>query len=218
MKYSFPTLYLFNNIFFPQTVIPLTVNDTTSKEVLQKCFDEGISLALYHPSDRSKKIGTVGKILLLEHNSDNSISALVQGIVRVKLLNQEQHLPFPIYEVEDYFDTQDNPATLDDSLERLHHVLENWLNRHISSSKERARFMKEMNSPLKLINNICLLVIKDIELKEVFLECTSLHDRIRLMDLVLRGHSPETEDVEISEAIKNFDRLMPEENDLKNVV
>lgn len=217
MKYSFPTLYLFNSVFFPHTVIPLTVNDSISKSVLLKCFEENQYLALYHPGAHSKKVGTLGRVLLIEHHDDNSVSALIQGIVRVKFIAQEQHIPHPVYLVEDYFDSDENFIVMESSIERLHTILENWLNRHISSTKERERFMKDMSSPQKLINNLCLLVLKDVGLKEVFLECTSLSDRIRMMDAVLQGQSPEFEDMEMSEAIKRFERLVPQENDLKNI-
>ncbi len=217
MKHSFPTLYLFNNVFFPQTVIPLTVNDVTSKNVLMDCFEQGQHLAFYHPSERACKVGTVGRILVLEHNEDQSMTVLVQGIARVKLLTQEQHLPFPIFQVEDYFDIQDQSVILDDSIERLHTVLKSWLNRHITSNKERERFLKEMNSPARVINNLCLLILKDIELKEIFLSSVSLPERIRLMDALLRGKSPEVEDMAMSEAIKNFERLEPD-GQFKNAV
>ncbi len=217
MKYSFPTLYLFNNVFFPQTVIPLTVSDGVSKDVLKECYEQGQHLAFYHPSSRSKKIGTIGKILLLEHNKDQSMTVLVQGVIRVQLLTQEQHLPYPVFQVEDYFDTEDKSAIPDNAIERLHAVLENWLQRHITSVKERARFLKEMNSPQRLVNNLCLLVIKDVELKEILLESISLPDRIRMMDVLLRGQSPDIEDTSMSEAIKNFERLEPDTH-LKNAV
>lgn len=217
MKYSFPTLYLFNNVFFPQTVIPLTVSDSVSKEVLLECYEQNQHLAFYHPSNRAKKIGTIGRILLLEHNADQSLTVLVQGVVRVQLIAQEQHLPYPVFQVEDYYDLEDKSAIPENAIERLHTVLENWLQRHITSVKERARFLKEMNSPHRLVNNLCLLVIKDVELKEILLENTSLPDRIRLMDVLLRGHSPDIEDVSMCEAIKNFERLEPD-NNLKNAV
>ena len=207
MKQSFPTLYLFNNVFFPQTVIPLTVSDGISKEVLVECHEQGQNLLFYHPSARPKKIGTVGRILLLEHNEDKSMTVLVQGINRVELLTQEQHIPFPIFETEEYFDNDEVATILDDSIERLHEVLSSWLQRHITSNTERARFLKEMNSPHRLVNNLCLLVIKDVELKDIFLSSTSLPERIRMMDALLRGKSPEIEDTQMSEAIKNFERL-----------
>lgn len=216
MKQSFPTLYLFNNVFFPQTVIPLTVSDGISKEVLQECHEQNQHLLFYHPSLRTKRVGTIGRILLLEHNQDKSVTVLVQGISRVQLLNQEQHIPFPIFEVADYFDNDEAGAVLDDSIERLHEILSSWLQRHITSNTERARFLKEMNSPHRLVNNLCFLVIKDVELKEIFLSSVSLPERIRLMDALLRGKSPEIEDTEMSEAIKKFERLEPQ-SDMKNV-
>ena len=100
MKQSFPTLYLFNNVFFPQTVIPLTVSDGTSKQVLIECFEQNQQILFYHPSSRAKRIGTTGRILLLEYNDDKSMTVLVQGVSRVQLFTQEQHLPFPIFETE----------------------------------------------------------------------------------------------------------------------
>lgn len=218
MKHSLPILYLFNNVFFPQTVIPLTVSDGISKDVLIECFEQGQPLAFYHPSHRANRIGTIGRILKLEHNEDQSTTVLVQGISRVRLVAQEQHIPFPIFLVEDYLDIQDQNVVLENSIGRLHVILEDWLNRHITSTKERDRFLKEMNSPARLINNLCLLVLKDVELKEIFLGSISLPDRIRMMDALLRGSSPDVEDVLICEAIKNFERLNPENYHLKNAI
>ena len=217
MKHSFPTLYLFNNVFFPQTVIPLTVSDGISKDVLTECFELNQPLALYHPSARAKKIATIGKILMMEHNADKSMTVLIQGIARVQLLQEEQHEPFPIYTVEDYFDSREDNVTLTAPIDRLEEILKSWLHKHISSSTERARFMKEMTTPHKLINNLCLLVIKDVEIKEILLNSVSLAERIRLMDALLRGKSPETEDDIMKEAIKNFERLEPQ-YDIKNAV
>ncbi len=219
MKYSYPTLYLFNNVFFPQTVIPMTVSDGISKDVLLECYEQNQHLLFYHPNTRLKKVGTVGRIILLEHNADGSTSVLVQGLSRAELLTQERHLPFPVFEAADYHDgSEEENSILDDSIERLHSVLEGWLVRHISSTKERERFMKEMSSPHRLINNLCLLVIKDVELKDIFLSSVSLSDRIRLMSALLKGKEPEAEDVDMSEAIKNFERLSTEDNNLKNAV
>lgn len=208
MKKPVPTLYLFNNIFYPQTVIPLTVNDATSKEMLIDCFDKNSLIALYHPNTRSKGIGTLGKILMIDHNPDQSLAVVVQGLVRIKLRTMETEDPYPMYHTEDYFDVDEQSQTLLDSpIERLHNVLEHWLNRHVNSAKERERFMKDMSSPAKLINNLCMFIIRDLELKQIFLESTSLLDRVRMMNALLIGETPETEDIEMCEAIKNFERL-----------
>lgn len=218
MKRIAPTLYLFNNVFFPETVIPLTVSDDTSKEVLLQSYERKEPIALYHPSDHSKGIGTWGKIVSLEYNADKSVVVMVQGITRVKFLREIQSLPYPIFECEDIGDIEDPSVILNDSIERLYTVLENWLNRHIPSNKERSAFMKQMKTPNKLINNLCLLVLKDVELKEIFLHSTSLPERIRMMDALLRGMDPELEDLAMCEALKKFENLAPHESFIKNAV
>lgn len=208
MKRTVPTLYLHNNIFYPFTVIPLSVSDQVSKQMLLSCFENNAMIALYHPKERSKNIGTLGKILLVDHNSDGSLSVMVQGLARIKLLSLEVQEPFPQFLIDDYFDVDEKSQILNNSpLERLHSILDRWLRRHVHSTKERERFMKEMSTPAKLVNNLCMLLIHDLELKQIFLESTSLTDRVRMMDALLVGESPESEDFEMCEAIKNFERL-----------
>ena len=216
MKKPAPTLYLFNNIFYPQTVIPLTVNDSVSKDMLMTCYENNTLIALYHPHPRSKKVGTLGKILMVENQADGSMNFVIQGLVRIKLLSIEIQNPYPQYNINDYFDHDEKTQVLVDApIERLHHIFEHWLNRHIHSTKEKERFLKDMNTPSKLIDNLCMFMIKDIELKQIFLESTSLLDRIRMMNALLVGNTPEAEDIEICEAIKNFERL--EIDEYKNV-
>ncbi len=217
MKRMAPTLYLFNNVFFPETVIPLTVSDPASKELLLQCFEKKQFITLFHPGKHSKGIGTLGRILMLEYNADQSVVVMVQGLSRIRFTKEVQSIPFPIFEFETLQDTEDTSVILDDSLERLFTVMENWLNRHIPSNKERSAFMKEMKSPNKLINNLCLLIIKDVALKEIFLHSTSFPERIRMMDAVLRGVAPEIEDQAMCEAIKEFENLTADES-YKNAV
>jgi ATP-dependent Lon protease len=207
MKHSFPTLYLFNNVFFPQTVIPLTVNDPASIKLLETSYQKDIQVAFYHPSNRVKKIATIGKIILLEYNPDKSLTALVQGLLRVKLVNEVQQIPHPVYTTEVYQDINDQIEVVHNSVERLQNILEHWLNRHISSPREKEKFIKDLDSPFKLVNNLCLFLIKDIELKDILLESTSLAERIRLMDALLKGKSPDIEDIGICEAIKDFEHF-----------
>ena len=209
MKKAVPTLYLFNNIFYPQTVIPLSVGDETSKKMLIECHENNSNIALYYPHPRSRGVGTLGHILFLDHNPNGTLGVVVQGIVRIKLVDIDvEKEPFPISYIDDYYDLNEESQTLVDApIERLHNVLEQWLNRHVGSSRERERFMRDMSSPMKLINNLCMLMIKDIELKQIFLESTSLTDRVRMMNALLVGEAPETEDLEMCEAIKNFERL-----------
>ena len=211
MKQLFPTLYLFNNVFFPQTIIPLTVSDKASIDLLEKSYQQNLDMAFYHPSNRTNKIATIGRLILIEYNANQSVTALVQGLNRVRLVEEVQHIPYPIYKAQVHQDIPENESNLHGSIERLQTILINWLHRHISSQKEKERFIKDLDTPQKLINHLCLFIIKDIELKDIFLENTSLPEKIRLMDVLLKGQSPELEDVIIGEAIKHFEQALPPE-------
>ncbi len=217
MKKAIPTLYLFNNIFYPQTVIPLTVTDQVSKEMILNCFENNITIALYHPGKRSRNVATLGKILLIDLNDDHSLSVVVQGLERIKLLSIASQDPYPLYFVDEYSDKHEFTQTLYNSpIQRLRGVLESWLHRHVSSVREREIFLRDINNPTKLVNILCMLVIKDIELKQIFLESTSLLDRVQMMNSLLVGETPENENLEMSEAIKNFERLEAFEYENKN--
>lgn len=209
MKQMFPTLYLFNNVFFPQTIIPLTVSDKASIDLLEKAYQQNLDVAFYHPSNRTNKIATVGRLILVEYNSNHTVTALVQGLTRVKLTEEVQHIPYPIFKAQPHQDIPENESNLHGAIERLQMILVNWLNRHISSQKEKEKFIKELDSPHKLINHLCLFIIKDVELKDIFLENTSLSEKIRMMDVLLKGQTPELEDVIIGEAIKHFEQALP---------
>lgn len=179
--------------------------------MLINCHENNIAIALYHPAEQAKGIATLGKILFIDHNTDQSLSVLVQGLTRIKLLAMKTQDPYPQYFIDDYSDLNEKSQTLNNSpIQRLHQVLEAWLNRHVHSNHERELFMKDMNSPAKLINHLSMLVIKDIELKQIFLESTSLVDRVRMMNALLSGEDPESENIEICEAIKKFERLEPD--------
>ena len=223
MKPTVPTLFLFNSIFYPNTVMPITVNDDISKEMLLFCFEKNIEIALYHPHPHSISICTVGTILSIENKSYGNLSVMVQGLKRIKLLEIESEVPFPKFHFEDYNDYKsyenDNeikyPATADISRNRLYGILLSWVIQHTNSANDAQLFMTNINSIEKLINNLCFYLLKDIELKQIFLQSRSLSERLQMMNLLLIGDKPELENTEICEAIKKFERLgIPQ---LKNV-
>lgn len=180
--------------------------------MLIDCYQNNIDIALFHPHSRAKGIGTLGKIILIEKNHAGDLSIMIQGLLRIKLHSLVSENPYPQYLIGPYEDFDEKTLVLPDyHLTRLHQVLHAWLDRHVHSASERATFMKDMNSPDKLINNLCMFVIKDTELKVIFLESTSLLDRVRMMNALLIGETPETENIEIGEAIKNFERLEPDQ-------
>lgn len=214
---SIPVLYLFENVFYPETIIPLILSDDPSKILVKDAYENDLTVALFSTHPKAKGIATAGRIITIDDKrEDGKLMAIIVGVERIHLTKLVQHVPYPIFEFKQYFDSREPHVLPSDTIERLHTVFEGWINRHIAHKQDREIFLRDINTPKKLIFNISLFMIKDIELKLMFLESTSIADRLNIMNALLLGEQPESEDKEMAEAIKNFESL--ETNHYKNVV
>lgn len=205
-QFILPTLYLFDNVFYPSTVIPLIITDEPSRKLIDNCFTEDLPLALWFQGERSKPIATMGKILSLEARKDGSLKVLLRGMKRVYLEKMVQQIPYPVFQAGLYADLDREAFDSHGRLEKFSNILNEWLFHHIPSEKDRKEFMRELDTPQKLIDHISLLLIQDVEIKQILLECNSLNERMQLIDTLIK--SPfEKEDMVATTAIKNFERL-----------
>jgi ATP-dependent Lon protease len=210
-KKSIPVLYLFENVFYPDTIIPLSLTDESSQTLIKKAYLEDRTIALLTTHQNNQFIATAGKVIMLDEESyPNKITAIVSGNERIKLTKRLQEVPYPLYEYQLHEDHRSPFIFESDATGRLFKIFEKWMFRHVHNEKDRDVFLKEVNSPKKLINNIALFMIKDIELKILLLESTSLPERINILNAVLIGETPEFEDINMLQALKDFSRFEPE--------
>lgn len=204
--YILPTLYLFDNVFFPNTIIPLIITDSPSRNLVTSCFNEDLPLALWFQGSNSKPVATMGKIISIEEKKDGSLKVMLRGIKRVYLEKIVQQIPFPVFHATPYLDHETGAIQNFARLEKFHHILNEWLIQHVPSSKDRQDFLNELNTPHKLLDHLALLLIKDSEIKQIILESTSLQERFQLLDTLIK--SPfEKEDLMTSMAMKEFERM-----------
>jgi ATP-dependent Lon protease len=203
-----PVLYLHDNVFYPETIIPLVLSDDASKKLVLYCYNNDIKVALHSTHDKTSDVATIGKVLMVDSKkSDGTYLAVIQGTERVRLVDIVQHLPYPIYTCYGHPENKSPQHLKEGALEKLYLIFENWIGKHIVDKKERDFFLNDISSPQKLINNVALFMIKDVELKIILLESNSLAEKINLLDALLIGENPEFEDQDMARAIKNFDEL-----------
>ncbi len=210
-KKSIPVLYLFENVFYPDTIIPLALTDESSQTLIKKAYLEDRKIALLTTHQNEQFIATVGKVIMLDdQTAPNKITAIVSGLERIKLVKRIQEVPYPLYEYQNHEDQRTPFIFESDAIGRLFKIFEKWMNRHVHNEKDREVFLKEVNSPKKLVYNIALFMIKDIELKILLLESNSLPERINILNAVLIGETPDFEDLYMLQALKDFSRFEPE--------
>ncbi len=205
-SFQIATLYLFDNVFFPNTVIPLIISDAPSRKLINNCYTQDQPVALWFQHQNAKPIATMGKIISIEEKGKGELRVIVKGIRRVFLEKIIQQIPYPICTYTHYQDNDHGLIQSASKLESFYEILEDWLSKHISVKNDLKNFMMELDTPHKLIDHLSLLLIRDPELKQILLETNSLADRIQLLESLIK--SPfEKEDAMASMAIKRFEKM-----------
>ena len=94
-----------NIVLFPYLIIPLVVTEDYLKKVINFALENDRLLALFLSKDRSAKkevyeYGIGVNILQMRRNLDNSISLLLQGSFRIKLIRIREKKPISFAEIE----------------------------------------------------------------------------------------------------------------------
>ena len=108
MENEMPVLPLRNMVLFPGTVMPVAVGRLSSLELVNKAEKSGkfITVVCQKRSEVEQphledlyKVGTVAKIIKLLEMPDNTKTAIVQGVRRVKLNKITREYPYLFGEV-----------------------------------------------------------------------------------------------------------------------
>ncbi|MDD0851477.1 LON peptidase substrate-binding domain-containing protein [Halobacteriovorax sp. GB3] len=213
---NIPILPIPNVVFFPNTSLPLFVVEPLYVQLIYDCIENntplGIAMAdtdTFYNTGRlkPKNICGIGKPIILEELDDGSLKILIRGVGRVQLMHQEQHLPYPVYSVERYYDRSNVASSQSRHIARLKTILDEWLHQNIPDSIEREAFLRTLSSIYHVVDYICMFLIQDKELRQLLLENDSLNERIYMLDILLRDENPFNEDLIVVSAIKEFEQL-----------
>jgi Lon protease-like protein len=212
-KLKIPILPVQNLVFFPKTSVPLTIENPMAIQIIKDCieFDCPIGLGLAESfgsfiSEIPKKICGIGIPLMLEDDGGR-IKILVNGINRVKVGKIIQDHPYSVYDVEIFEDKQELISLDDLNLIKLKTIFEKWLDQSLLRPTERNQLMETLRAPAHLVDYICMFLVKDLEIRQILLECPSLLERIQTLSLIFRDGNPFLEDFNILQVIKEYDHL-----------
>lgn len=204
-------------VFFPHITIPLLIEDIVYIKMIKNSVlnNELIGLALTsptldqsflddRPSYQTHKVLSVGKPIIIDEN-EKGIRVLLKGQYRVKSLNIIQNIPFTIARAQ-IINDRDGPTSLisHTSIAKLNRILELWLEKKIPDSFEREAYRKSLIHLRAVVDHICAFIIKDTMTRQTLLETLSLHERIYLLDSLLKPENPFVENPLVVKGIREF--------------
>lgn len=219
---NLPLLILPNLVFFPHTTLPLYIVDKATVKmvkdvsasgghigismadpVLEQNSGPGQSAPFYAP----RSVCGYGVPVILEEGAEGTLKIIIRGVGRARLIRPIAQLPYPIYTAQKIEDRAKEYIYCHDRLERLRDILFNWLDETIIDSKEREAFKQGLRTIHQVVDYVSLFLIQDRDIRQILLENTSLFERISILNSLLQGDYPLTEDSIVAEALKSYDTL-----------
>ena len=211
MENEMPVLPLRNMVLFPGTVMPVAVGRLSSLELVNKAEKSGkfITVVCQKRSEVEQphledlyKVGTVAKIIKLLEMPDNTKTAIVQGVRRVKLNKITRDYPYLFGEVTamDEVMPEKNDTEFKVLVDLVLEAAINYVRISNIMPPDSTFALKNIKNPMFAINFTCVNIPFMKEVKMELLKKKSLKERAyRLLDLMKK----ETKLIEIKESIKS---------------
>lgn len=207
-KFNLAVLPIPDMVLHPCTMAPIYVIEPSYIEMIKNCVEKKVALGVVIANPTTEHtVCTLTAPTILEEKNNGEISVLLQGVGRAKLEKLVQHLPWPVFEASSY---EDRPETMlydTEQVDRLSKILNGWLYTQIDETEERERFLATIKTVDHIIDYICMLILKDIEMREVVLASDSLAERIKMLNLLLKDENPYEEDDVVLKVLKKYDHL-----------
>ena len=195
-------------VFHPHTMTPIYIVEPSYIEMVKSCVEKRVALGVIVANPRTEStVCTLAAATILEEMPNGELSVLLQGIGRAKLERLIQHIPWPIFEGSSYEDRPDCYLVDNAHIERLSSILNTWLYQHIDEKHELEHFLQTIRTVHHTIDYIAMLILKDMEIREMILASDSLQDRIRILNLLLKESNPFVEDTDMLKVLKKFEGL-----------
>lgn len=208
---SLPLLPLRNTVLFPGVVIPITVGRDKSIKLIREYYKKKEVIGVVAQKDVEvedpgyedlNKIGTVASIIKILQMPDGSTTAIIQGKKRFKMLELLQTEPYFEARVEAYdkiekHEKDVNFKALIDSLKDLSIQI---IKKSPNTPSEAAFAIRNIDSPVFLVNFISSNLNIDVTEKQKLLERSDLKDRA---DKVLSSLTNELQMLELKNQIQD---------------
>ena len=210
-----PLFILPNVVFFPSTSLPLYIAKQKYESLIQSAIQHGqfVGVSLqkddsYFEGFQGHEIFGVGRPIIVERIPNGIQKILLKGFHRVRLLGINKTEPFYEATTEVLPDqAPKNPHECHNEAQKMRYVLQEWIDKTISSTKDRQQFSQTINDKYSVIDYICTFLIADEKVRQALLENTSLESRIEILKLILDLNYPFQENIQVCEAIKSFEYL-----------
>ena len=206
---EYPVMPLRNTVLFPQQVIPIYVGREKSLKLINDLSPQSKHIVVVAQEDGSIEdplpedlysYGTLAVVLKVFDMPDNSKSAIVQGVERVKMLDYTDDAPYYLAKVSRVEDEEDEDLELDAMVKNLRNTFSELIKVAPNLTEEHSGMLSNIQKPARLADRaISLLTVSNSE-KQDILEELNVKARVEKAIAVL---SREIQRIKLGEEIQS---------------
>ena len=177
---EYPVMPLRNTVLFPQQVIPIYVGREKSLKLINDLAPQGKHIVVVAQEDgsiedpRSEDLysyGTLAVVLKVFDMPDNSKSAIVQGVERVKMLDYVDDDQYFIAKVSSVQDKEESDIKLDALVKNLRNTFSELIQVAPNLTEEHSGMLSNIQKPARLADRaISLLTVSNSEKQDILEE------------------------------------------------
>ena len=169
-----------NTVLFPQQVIPIYVGREKSLKLINDLSPQGKHIVVVAQEDGSIEdpkpedlyaFGTLAVVLKVFDMPDNSKSAIVQGVERVKMLDYVDNDPYYIAKVSRVKNVEESDIELDALVKNLRNTFSELIQVAPNLTEEHSGMLSNIQKPARLADRaISLLTVSNSEKQDILEE------------------------------------------------
>ena len=177
---EYPVMPLRNTVLFPQQVIPIYVGREKSLKLINDLAPQDKHIVVVAQEDGSIEdprpedlysYGTLAVVLKVFDMPDNSKSAIVQGVERVKMLDYVDDDPYFIAKVTRVKDVEESDIKLDALVKNLRKTFSELIHVAPNLTEEHSGMLSNIQKPARLADRaISLLTVSNSEKQDILEE------------------------------------------------
>ncbi len=177
---EYPVMPLRNTVLFPQQVIPIYVGREKSLKLINDLSPQSKHIVVVAQEDGSIEdplpedlysYGTLAVVLKVFDMPDNSKSAIVQGVERVKMLDYTDDAPYYLAKVSRVEDEEDEDLELDAMVKNLRNTFSELIKVAPNLTEEHSGMLSNIQKPARLADRaISLLTVSNSEKQDILEE------------------------------------------------
>ncbi len=177
---EYPVMPLRNTVLFPQQVIPIYVGRDKSLKLINDLTPQNKHIVVVAQEDGSIEdplpedlysYGTLAVVLKVFDMPDNSKSAIVQGVERVKMLDYTDDDPYYLAKVSRVADEDDDDLELDAMVKNLRNTFSELIKVAPNLTEEHSGMLSNIQKPARLADRaISLLTVSNSEKQDILEE------------------------------------------------